>query len=290
MMKQLLIIVFLIIVQSAYSQTTVKWEENFDDDDIISRGWKEVNRDSSGSATMHILPAFEFVTIGTQSPQTGSYFWRFNFEDANAKGLIDNWLISPKFENIVAGDSISFWCGAVDKNFKDSLLVWISTVDNVPWTFKTIDYFKVEGPVGSWHKKSYDLSKYAGQYIYVGVQYFHSDGGALGSSSDHVWLDHFTLTGPGTPPVIITSYELNQNFPNPFNPGTEINFSILENTNVSLKVYNTAGELVATLVNGFMTTGKYSVDFDGTSLASGVYFYKLSAGSFTDTKKMTLVK
>ena len=250
-MKKIIILLFALSAQVVYPQNIVKWEENFNDEEIFSRGWKYVNRDSSGAATMHILPAYEFVTIGPQAPQSGINFWRFNFEDANYKGQTDDWLITPKLENIVAGDTISFWCGAVDRNFKDSLLVWVSTVDNFPWTFETIDYFKVDGPVGTWHKKSYDLSKYAGQYVYVGIQYFHKSGGALGISTDHVWVDHFTLTGPGTPPVVITSYELNQNFPNPFNPGTEINFSILENTNVSLKVYNTAGELVVTLVNGF---------------------------------------
>ena len=288
-MRKVLIILCLFFTQSLFSQNIIKWEESFDGD-FFSLGWKYVNRDSSGAPVMHVLPTFEFVTLGTQAPQNGTNFWRFNFEDANAYGLTDDWLITPKLENIVVGDSITFWCGAVDRTFKDTLYITVSTVDNVPWTFETIDFFKVDGPVGSWHKKSYDLSKYAGQNIYFGIQYFHRAGGGLGISTDHVWIDHYTLTGPGTPPLVVDSYELEQNFPNPFNPGTEIDFSILENTNVTLKVYNTAGELVATLVDGFMTTGKYSVDFDGSAFASGVYFYKLTAGSFSDTKKMTLVK
>lgn len=287
-----IIFLFLFIMSSQllYSQSYVKWEEDFTDENIFNREWKYVNRDSSGSPVMHILPEHEYVTIGLQGPQSGTNFWRFNFEDANAKGLTDDWLITPKLESIVAGDTITFWCGAVDRNYKDTLVVYISTTDNSPSSFQEIASFKVDGPVGTWHKKSYDLSMYEGQNVYLGLQYFHSDGGALGNSTDHVWIDHFQLTGPGTPPIVVTSYELNQNFPNPFNPGTEINFSILENTNVTLKVYNTAGELVSTLVNGFMTTGKYSVNFDGEPFASGVYFYKLTAGSFTDTKKMTLVK
>ena len=289
-MRKMILIILLLIPGFAISQTSgVKWEEKFNDKDIFSRGWKYVNRDSSAHVASVISP-HEYVLLGTQNAQSGIYYWRFNFEDANAKGLIDDWLITPKLENIVVGDSISFWCGAIDRGFKDSLLVWVSTVDNVPWTFETIDYFKVDGPVGVWHKKSYDLSKYAGSYIYVGIQYFHIDGGTLGISSDHVWVDNFTLTGPGGGSETVTSYELQQNFPNPFNPGTEIKFSILENTNVSLKVYNSAGVQVAVLVNDFMTAGKYTINFDGSGLASGVYFYKLSAGSFNDTKKMTLVK
>lgn len=289
-MESVILVILLFSSGILFSQNTVKWEEDFNDEEITVRGWTEFNLDSSGGATMHILPAFEFVTIGMQSPQSGSLFWRYNFEDANAKGKIDNWLIAPVFENIVAGDSVNFWCGAVDRTYKDTLMVLVSTGNTDPGSFTQIDLFKVEGPVGAWHKKSYDLSQYKGQSIYVAVRYLLADGGGLGSSSDHVWLDHFSLTGPGNPPEVVTSYELSQNFPNPFNPGTEIKFSILENTNVTLKVYNTAGELVSTLVNGFMTTGKYSINFDGAGLASGVYFYKLTAGNFTDTKKMTLVK
>ena len=289
-MRKLILIILLLIPGFAICQTSgVKWEEKFNDKDIFDRGWKYVNRDSSAHVASVISP-HEYVLLGTQNAQSGLYYWRFNFEDANAKRLIDDWLITPRLENIVVGDSISFWCGAIDRNFKDTLQVWVSTGDNSPENFIMIDRFKVDGPVGTWHKKTYDLSKYSGSNVYLGVQYTQIDGGTLGISSDHVWVDNFTLTGPGGGSETVTSYELQQNFPNPFNPGTEIKFSILENTNVSLKIYNSAGEQVAVLVNDFMTAGKYSINFDGSGLSSGVYFYKLSAGSFSDTKKMTLVK
>ncbi|MGB3017238.1 MAG: DUF1501 domain-containing protein, partial [Ignavibacteria bacterium] len=86
---------------------------------------------------------------------------------------------------------------------------------------------------------------------------------------------------------------LNQNFPNPFNPSTKISFTIKQAANVSLKVYDTSGRVVQTLADGYMNSGTYSVTFDVTgrsSLSSGVYFYKLRAGKFQDTKKMMVVK
>ncbi len=86
------------------------------------------------------------------------------------------------------------------------------------------------------------------------------------------------------------SYSLSQNYPNPFNPVTKINFAITKNDFVTLKVYDIIGKEVAVLVNQNFSAGKYEVTFDGAKLSSGVYFYKLTAGDFSDTKKMIIVK
>jgi photosystem II stability/assembly factor-like uncharacterized protein len=85
-------------------------------------------------------------------------------------------------------------------------------------------------------------------------------------------------------------YSLSQNYPNPFNPSTKIKFSIPEVSKVMLKLYNLLGEEVATLVNEEKVAGYYTVEFNASSLSSGVYFYKLQAGSFVETKKMVLMK
>ena len=86
------------------------------------------------------------------------------------------------------------------------------------------------------------------------------------------------------------SYRLEQNYPNPFNPTTNITYVLPKAENVSLKVYDVLGREVATLVNEVKPAGAYTVPFNASSLASGVYFYKLQAGSFVQTKKMMLVK
>jgi hypothetical protein len=90
--------------------------------------------------------------------------------------------------------------------------------------------------------------------------------------------------------VVVEDYSLTQNYPNPFNPSSTFTFSIPKSGNVSLKFYDMIGNEVATYVDGFMNAGSYSVEFDGSSLASGVYFYKLQAGDFSATKKMVLSK
>lgn len=85
-------------------------------------------------------------------------------------------------------------------------------------------------------------------------------------------------------------YSLSQNYPNPFNPTTNINFSIPKDGDVSLKFYNSMGQEIATYAEGFMKAGIYNADFDGSKLASGIYFYTLRTDDFVDTKKMMLVK
>ena len=85
-------------------------------------------------------------------------------------------------------------------------------------------------------------------------------------------------------------FSLGQNFPNPFNPSTTIKYSIPKNSLVRLKVYNILGEEVAILVNEEKPVGTYEVKFNATNLPSGVYFYRLQAGSFVETKKMIIIK
>lgn len=90
---------------------------------------------------------------------------------------------------------------------------------------------------------------------------------------------------------IPTEFKLQQNFPNPFNPVTTINFSIPKSSHVTLKVFNSIGQEVASIVNKYLPAGNYSEQFAATSnLTSGVYFYKLTADGFSDTKKLMLVK
>lgn len=86
------------------------------------------------------------------------------------------------------------------------------------------------------------------------------------------------------------SYSIEQNYPNPFNPVTNIKFSIPKACIVKLAVFDITGKQVEELVNGKYNAGIYKVDFDASGLSSGVYFYKLIANDFTETKKMLLVK
>ena len=99
-----------------------------------------------------------------------------------------------------------------------------------------------------------------------------------------------SLTGVGENSRDQNSFQLEQNFPNPFNPRTSIHFSVPTSNFVTLKVFDIVGNEVATLVNEKKSPGNYVVEFDGANLASGIYLYRLQVGNFSDTKKLALIK
>jgi hypothetical protein len=109
-----------------------------------------------------------------------------------------------------------------------------------------------------------------------------NDAGVLGKKI----YSEIYYTGNTTP----TEYALVQNYPNPFNPSTTIRYQLPQDGLVTLKIYDILGSEVATLVNEEKAAGKYEVNFNASSLASGVYIYKIQAGSFINSKKMILLK
>jgi hypothetical protein len=86
------------------------------------------------------------------------------------------------------------------------------------------------------------------------------------------------------------NFSLSQNYPNPFNPGTKINYSISSRNHVSIRIYNILGKTVSTLVNETKEPGNYSNYFGASGLPSGIYFYRIEAGDFSETRKMILLK
>jgi hypothetical protein len=109
---------------------------------------------------------------------------------------------------------------------------------------------------------------------------------------DQVKLDYRVVTATGIPgnPDVPQNYRLYQNYPNPFNPETRLRFDLPEAADVKLDVYTITGQHVATLTDEYMPSGHHIITFDGTRLSSGVYIYRLRAGSVIQTRKMTLLK
>lgn len=99
-----------------------------------------------------------------------------------------------------------------------------------------------------------------------------------------------STTGISVPNELVKEFSLAQNYPNPFNPSTQIKFSINKPSLVTLKIYDVLGKEIKTLVNREMKPGVHFVNFDASNLPSGIYFYRLSSGNYTETKKMSLLK
>ena len=120
-----------------------------------------------------------------------------------------------------------------------------------------------------------------------------AEAGETTLQAENVWEVTFILEEDPVsvdPTETVEGFVLEQNYPNPFNPTTNISFTLPEASEVSLEVYNMQGQRVATIANGTMAAGQHNVSFDATNLSSGIYLYRLTAGSFTATNKMMLVK
>ena len=204
------------------------------------------------------------------------------------------------FTPSVAGDSLKFdmaycqWTSFPN----DSLLILTST--NGGTTFTTLVAWGETQmntapstcthpfvPVASdWGRKLLPLPVGTNKITFSGHSGFGDD-----VYIDSVCVGHLLPVGlshnqNGIPKV----FALMQNYPNPFNPTTTIQYALPKSSNVEIKVYDLVGREVTTLVNEFKQAGYYSAEFNANNFASGVYFYRIKAGDFTDTKKMLLVK
>lgn len=119
----------------------------------------------------------------------------------------------------------------------------------------------------------------------------------LSVNANHIDLEGDTFIEPGGPAGIELisnelpdDFSLKQNYPNPFNPSTTINFSIPQSTFVTLKIFNSLGEEIETLVSEELSLGNYKYDWSAVNFPSGIYFYKLQTENFVETKKMILLK
>lgn len=128
--------------------------------------------------------------------------------------------------------------------------------------------------------------------IDVGLKYdYYGNVIYTGSAPDIGIQEYYSTTGNGSlQNFVVDNFQLFQNYPNPFNSSTRIDYIIPRAGDVNLTVYNSLGQMLVELVTGHQTRGKYSIQFHAAGLPSGVYFYKLKSGSFTDTKKLILLR
>ena len=167
----------------------------------------------------------------------------------------------------------------------------VSVGDTIQWVgnFGTLPLSSTAIPLGAaaWHNETTNPFSYVvtlpGTYQYQCDN--HSSLGMTGSF-EAVTTGIDSHQRSATP----TAFQLAQNYPNPFNPTTLIRFDVPKPAHVTMKLYDVTGQEVMTLVEGNEQPGQYSVTLDANDLASGVYLYRMQAGSFTQTRKLVLVR
>jgi hypothetical protein len=226
-------------------------------------------------------------------------FWLAGLGNNN---LNDDWVWTDSLR-IQTGDSLIFWCllGSTPliAPYPDSVQVHVCSSQNPSSSLLKLATIKSNDSAGipqnnnTWREFKYSLSQFNGQKIYIAWRYYMviSQSSGLWINIDDVFIGNHSAIG--IQPVstsIPKDYRLEQNYPNPFNPTTNINFSIPKKSHVKIIVYDALGKAVDELVNLEMNAGIYKVNWDAANYTSGVYFYKITAGDYTDTKRMILVK
>jgi len=263
-----------------------------------------IRKNSSGDTTMFTIPAKARVvaadalteTFESGGLRTGSpFFWATTPEAPWT--VSDSTSYSGKFAARSASLTRLFSVLRVGFSLPDSgRIAFAARVLGGAMLFSidSIDFSRVEEFLlkkADWQYVSFAMGPgvHTLSWIYFGV----SDSSEVNAA----WIDDVFFPPRATfiptsveHEVPVLEYSLSQNYPNPFNSETTINFSIPTSQKVTLKVYDVLGREVRTLVDEVKTAGRYSLSFNTTNLSSGVYFYRLTAGTFSETKRMVLMK
>lgn len=274
----------LVAVADTFS-VTLNWQDNSDNENgfVIERK----DGDSLSAAPFEALDTVntninEYVDTGLEADYTYTYrVYAYNeFGTSAYSNLAQVTTLVPveltSFTAIIGENDVTLnWTTATELNNQGF------EIERKPsgYEFEKIGY--VPGYGTTTEPKTYsfiDENVTAGLYKYRLKQI--DFGGTLAYSEEVAVEIDFTPN----------EFALFQNYPNPFNPTTKIEYSIAASGLVTIEVYNSIGEKVSELVNRELDAGNYEVDFDGRGLSSGIYYYKISSGSFTDIKKMVLLK
>jgi len=198
-----------------------------------------------------------------------------------------------------AGDSLIFqdaYCTYQTEN--DQLQILTSTNGGTTWVSLITLNGGVGGPLVTAPPQLAEFTPTANQWKYqrlalpIGINKIQFN--AITAYGNNLFIDSICykpgIIGINNNNGIAENFSLSQNYPNPFNPSTQISFSLPKAADVKLVVFDILGREVITLVNEFKQAGNHSIEFNASTLSSGVYFYRLVTDNFTDTKKMLLIK
>ncbi|MEP7146349.1 MAG: choice-of-anchor J domain-containing protein, partial [bacterium] len=211
--------------------------------------------------------------------------------------IADDWLFTDSM-TVRTGDSLIFWMllgtpeGLGLTNYIDTMQVHVCSDQDPSLSIQKLSTIRSLDSNNVWTQHKFNLSAFNGQKVYLAFRYY------MDTSQDGLWcnIDDILVgnrSSVGITPIgsnIPTEFALKQNYPNPFNPTTKINFDLAKSTNVKITIFNSLGQIVMNIFDGYKPAGFYQAEFNGSTLSSGTYYYKLETEFFTETKKMQLIK
>ncbi len=202
----------------------------------------------------------------------GYNYYRYSSTDGGSNWSVPSLFISGDFYGVSLFnvDSSQIWYWATQKK------IFKSTNDGANWSEMSINLIEPEFIRAVSFKK-------------IGNKFY----GWVGTNTGKLFKISELINPIGIYQItteIPKSYSLSQNYPNPFNPVTKIKFEVPKSGNVRLSVYDALGKEIRLLVNESLQAGVYETDFDATDMPSGIYFYRMSSGNFSETKKMVVIK
>jgi hypothetical protein len=216
----------------------------------------------------------------------------FDFTDGNNDDVQFRWWIQGREDEVCVWDAGYNWYGMIGDDIV-SLSVIQTVLGNLPtqWQEGEIIMLQIKHHVnGGWYEPKsgvvsikIEIPDDSGSPIFYGLEPYEP------GSGDPIVLNTFK-SDTGIENNIPQGTNLSQNYPNPFNPTTTINFSIENEGPIKLNVYNTSGEIVSELINNNISADNHTVNFDGSNLSAGVYYYILEAENHTLSNKMILLK
>ncbi|MBZ0182160.1 MAG: Ig-like domain-containing protein [Melioribacteraceae bacterium] len=247
-------------------------------------GWKDPEYSGSTTGTD---PDNTTFSISTTRKVNGNSSGLIKYVFTESKGVCRVYRLPELVLGTSTNDEFGIW--AYGDNSNNQLQFWFrdGASQNQVYNFGVINWT-------GWKLLTVPMSEIGG----TGEKKFHSvviKKNAEGKEVGELYFDDLQIgvlvsVDDNNFTSLPIKFELNQNYPNPFNPTTSIEYSVPSNEYVSLKVYDILGNEIAQLVNEQKSAGSYSVNFNAANLASGVYFYKITAGSFTQIRKMMFLK
>ena len=307
--------ILVVTVLVLFSHAQADWNENFDDGDISD--WTIINP----------IPGYSPITIETSSEQSVSPIYSLKVTSPNANGYVGSatgpdvqinplipyniefqfrwnnfhWVNFAKFQNVLLvidypSLRIKYYDDA-GGHFMEGTPAFRQYCPSNTWTHFKIEVdpnstsytlFANENQIGTVNYGTYNT-------FYSGFGFYDSDGWTSSPNYfNNSYYDDISIYQAcgieGKEGLLPTVFSLDQNYPNPFNARTVINFGLPEPSEVELAVYNILGQKVITLVSGKMEAGYHQVNWNAGDQASGMYFYRINAGDYTEKKKMMLLK